>query len=119
MPTIRVLSGAFLPGPAKMTKTGFELLQADPAGQPTLARIPFSAVRSVVPASGDTRTGSEKVITGSIVGGLTLGVTGAISSAMVNSQPAQVTFTVNLTDGRRFRAQTDSSTWQQLASLKR
>jgi len=116
MATIRVLSGAFVPGPAQMTKTGLQLLEAVPGGEPKLARVPFSSIRSIVPASGDTRTGTEKAITGSIVGGLTLGVTGAISSAMVNSQPAPVTFTVNLTDGRRFRAQTDSTTYQQLVA---
>jgi hypothetical protein len=117
MAIIRVLGGAFLQGEGTVTKTGFQLRQADPGGQVKVVRIPFSAVRSVVPTSGDTRGGTEKVITGSIVGGMTLGITGAISSAMVNSQPAEVAFVVYLTDGRQFRAMADSSTWQQLAAL--
>ena len=117
MAIIRVLGGAFLKGEGTVTKTGFQLRQADPGGQPKVVRVPFSAVRSVVPTSGDTRTGTEKAITGSIVGGMTLGITGAISGAMVNSRPAEVTFIVHLADGRQFRAMADSATWQQLATL--
>ena len=119
MAIIRVLGGAFLKGQATVTKTGFQLRQADPGGKPKVVRVPFASVRSIVPTAGDARSGTEKVITGSIVGGMTLGITGAISSAMVNSQANEVAFTVHLTDGREFRAAADSATWQQLASLKR
>jgi hypothetical protein len=119
MAIIRVLGGAFLPGQGTVTKTGFQLRHADPSGNATVVRVPFASVRSIVPTAGDTRTGTDKMITGSIVGGLTLGVTGAISGAMVNSQGKEVAFTVHLTDGREFRAAADSGTWQQLASLKR
>jgi len=118
MAIIRVLGGAFLPGQGTVTKTGFQLRQADPSGKPTVVRVPFASVRSIAPTAGDTRSRTDKAITGSIVGGLTLGVTGAISGAMVNSQPNEVAFTVHLTDGRQFRAAADSGTWQQLASLK-
>jgi hypothetical protein len=112
MAMFTVVSGSFLDGPGQVTAR--ELRVSDPAagpGAPAL-RIPASQITSVELPNADGR--SSAVITSTMVGALTLGISGAISNAMLSSQGGEITFVVRLADGRWFKARAPQQTLEQL-----
>ncbi len=112
MAMFTVLSGSFLKGPGQVTAK--QLRVSDPAkgpGAPAI-RVPASQIASVELPNPNDRT--TTLITSTMVGALTLGISGAISNAVLASQGGEITFTVRLTDGRWFKARAPRATLEQL-----
>jgi hypothetical protein len=112
MAMFTVLSGSFAPGPGQVTPKQLRL--PDPAagpGGPAL-RVPTSEIASVELPNPNDRT--TTLITSTMVGALTLGISGAISNAVLASQGGEVPFTVRLADGRWFKARARQQTLEQI-----
>jgi hypothetical protein len=113
MAIFQVLGGSFEAGPAEVTATELHVRHLSAKRGAVRTAIPLSAVEAVE-VGGPGADPTNAVITGSIVGGLTLGVTGAISGAMVQGSQSDVTYTVRLKDRRWFMARSNRTILRQL-----
>jgi hypothetical protein len=114
MAIFTVLGGSFETGPAEITATELHVrrLSAKTAPVPTtIALSSVAAVELTAPGAPDPATA---VTTGAIVGGLTLGITGAISGAVVqNAATKEVTYVVRLKDRRWLIVRSDRAVLSQ------
>ena len=114
MAIFQVLGGSFEVGPAEVTATELHVRHLSAKQGPVRTSIPLSSIQAVDVAGAGAADPTNAAITGSIVGGLTLGVTGAISGAMVQGSQSDVTYTVRLKDRRWFTARSNRTILRQL-----
>jgi len=114
MAMFTVLGGSFEMGPAEITATELHVRRLSAKNGPVRTTLALGSVAAVeIPAPGFTDP-SSAVVSGAVVGGLTLGVTGAISGAVVqNAATQQISYLVRLKDRRWFMARSSRAVLRQ------
>jgi len=120
MAMFTVVGGSFEMGPAEITATELHVRRLSAKTGPVRTTIPLGSVAKVeIPAPGMADP-TNAVVSGAIVGGLTLGITGAISGAVVqNAQTQEVTYIVRLKDRRWFMARSSRAVLRQFQGAAR
>jgi hypothetical protein len=115
MAIFTVVGGSFEAGPAEVTATELHVRRLSAKTGPVPTTIPLTSVVAVEIPAPEFSDPTNAVITGSVVGGLTLGVTGAISGAVVaNAAAGEVTYIVRLKDRRWMMARSNRTVLRQL-----
>src|SRR4051794_16447320 len=114
MTIFQVTGGSFEIGPAEITPTQLHVRRLSAKTGSVRTTIPLPSVAAVdVPGTGAVDP-SSAVVSGAIVGGLTLGVTGAISGAVVADSGAKsVSYIVRLKDRRWIMVQSNRTILRQ------